>query len=251
MIIVLASEGGFQDFTLGSTEWFWLWFSAATAILALLVGWSLMRGVLAADEGTREDEGDRPRHPGGGHGLPPAPVPHHRHHHRPAGGAGLPDLHRDPQARRLDRPVLRRVGPVPHPGLHRRLLHVRPHRLHRDGPGRAGQRAHRGRGQGGLPARRPQGRLPHRRRGRHVHRRPGPAGRHRDHHALPEHGLRHPDRLRLRRVAAGPVHAGGRRHLHQGGRRGRRPGGQGRGRHPRGRPPQRGHHRRQRGRQRR
>jgi K(+)-stimulated pyrophosphate-energized sodium pump len=52
MINVLASEGGFQDFNLGSTEWFWLWFSAATAILALLVGWRLMRGVLAADEGT-------------------------------------------------------------------------------------------------------------------------------------------------------------------------------------------------------
>ncbi|MEA2971730.1 MAG: K(+)-stimulated pyrophosphate-energized sodium pump [Actinomycetota bacterium] len=51
MINVLA-EGGYQDFTLGGTEWFWLYFSAATAILALLVGWSLMRGVLAADEGT-------------------------------------------------------------------------------------------------------------------------------------------------------------------------------------------------------
>ncbi len=42
-----------------------------------------------------------------------------------------------------------------------------------------------------------------------------------------------------------------RRHLHQGRRRGRRPGGQGRGRHPRGRPPQPRRHRRQRGRQRR
>ncbi|MEA2932753.1 MAG: K(+)-stimulated pyrophosphate-energized sodium pump, partial [Actinomycetota bacterium] len=49
---LLASEGGFQDFHLGSTEWLWLYFSAATAILALLVGYSLMRGVLAADEGT-------------------------------------------------------------------------------------------------------------------------------------------------------------------------------------------------------
>ncbi len=53
-MVLLASEGGFQDFTLGSTEWFWLWFSAATAILALLVGWRLMRGVLAADEGTEK-----------------------------------------------------------------------------------------------------------------------------------------------------------------------------------------------------
>jgi K(+)-stimulated pyrophosphate-energized sodium pump len=53
-MILLASEGGFQDFHLGSTEWLWLYFSAATAILALLVGWSLMRGVLAADEGTEK-----------------------------------------------------------------------------------------------------------------------------------------------------------------------------------------------------
>ena len=53
-MIILLAEGGFQDFTLGGTEWFWLYFSAATAILALLVGWSLMRGVLAADEGTEK-----------------------------------------------------------------------------------------------------------------------------------------------------------------------------------------------------
>ena len=57
--------------------------------------------------------------------------------------------------------------------------------------------------------------------------------------------------LRLRRHAAGLVHACRRRHLHQGGRRRRRPGRQGRSRHPRGRSPQRRHHRRQRRRQRR
>ena len=72
-----------------------------------------------------------------------------------------------------------------------------------------------------------------------------------DHPDLPEHQLGDPRRLRLRRLAAGPVPAGRRRHLHQGRRRRRRPGRQGRGRHPRGRPPQPGHHRRQRGRQRR
>ena len=42
------------------------------------------------------------------------------------------------------------------------------------------------------------------------------------------------------------VHAGRRRHLHQGRRRRRRPGRQGRAGHPRGRPAQRRHHRRQR-----
>ena len=57
--------------------------------------------------------------------------------------------------------------------------------------------------------------------------------------------------LRLRRRAARDVHAGRRRHLHQGRRRRRRPGRQGRAEHPRGRPAQRGHDRRQRGRQRR
>ena len=48
----LASEGGFQDFTLGDAEWFWLYFSAGTAVLALLVGFALTRGVLSSDQGT-------------------------------------------------------------------------------------------------------------------------------------------------------------------------------------------------------
>jgi K(+)-stimulated pyrophosphate-energized sodium pump len=49
---VLATEGGFQNFHLGSTEWFWLVFSAVTALLAIGVGFTLMRGVIAADQGT-------------------------------------------------------------------------------------------------------------------------------------------------------------------------------------------------------
>ena len=52
MTHVLASEGGYQAFHLGGTEWFWLIFSAGTAVLALVVGFVLMRGVLAADQGT-------------------------------------------------------------------------------------------------------------------------------------------------------------------------------------------------------
>jgi K(+)-stimulated pyrophosphate-energized sodium pump len=47
-----ASEGGYQAFHLGGTEWFWLFFSVATALLALLVGFVLMKGVLKADQGT-------------------------------------------------------------------------------------------------------------------------------------------------------------------------------------------------------
>src|SRR4051812_441922 len=52
MLHVLAAEGGYQQFELGAAEWFWLLFSAGTAVLALLTGVYLMRGVLAADEGT-------------------------------------------------------------------------------------------------------------------------------------------------------------------------------------------------------
>ncbi|MEA2434029.1 MAG: K(+)-stimulated pyrophosphate-energized sodium pump [Actinomycetota bacterium] len=50
--ILLAAEGGYQEFHLGGTEFFWLFFSGATAILAIIVGFMLMKGVLAADQGT-------------------------------------------------------------------------------------------------------------------------------------------------------------------------------------------------------
>ncbi len=49
---LLAAEGGYQAFKLGGAEWFWLLFSAATAVLAILVGFALVRGVLSADQGT-------------------------------------------------------------------------------------------------------------------------------------------------------------------------------------------------------
>ncbi len=49
---VFAAEGGYQVFHLGTGEWFWLVFSAVTALLAIVVGFILMRGVLAADQGT-------------------------------------------------------------------------------------------------------------------------------------------------------------------------------------------------------
>jgi K(+)-stimulated pyrophosphate-energized sodium pump len=52
MTNVLAAEGGYQAFHLGGAEWFWLVFSGITALLALGVGFFLMRGVLAADQGT-------------------------------------------------------------------------------------------------------------------------------------------------------------------------------------------------------
>ncbi len=52
MSTVLAAEGGYQEFTLGSTEWTWLIVSAATAIIALAVGLLLARNVIKADQGT-------------------------------------------------------------------------------------------------------------------------------------------------------------------------------------------------------
>jgi K(+)-stimulated pyrophosphate-energized sodium pump len=50
--LYLAAEGGYQEFELGGAEWFWLVFSAVTALLAIAVGFALMKGVLAADQGT-------------------------------------------------------------------------------------------------------------------------------------------------------------------------------------------------------
>jgi K(+)-stimulated pyrophosphate-energized sodium pump len=49
---VLAAEGGYQVFDLKGGEWAVLVFSALTALLAVAVGFALMRGVLAADPGT-------------------------------------------------------------------------------------------------------------------------------------------------------------------------------------------------------
>jgi K(+)-stimulated pyrophosphate-energized sodium pump len=52
MIHLLAAEGGYQVFKLRGIDKFWLLFSGATAVLAIAVGFSLMRSVLAEDEGT-------------------------------------------------------------------------------------------------------------------------------------------------------------------------------------------------------
>ena len=54
MTHVLAAEGGYQTFYLHGGEWLILLASVATALLALGVGFFLMRGVLAADEGTEK-----------------------------------------------------------------------------------------------------------------------------------------------------------------------------------------------------
>jgi K(+)-stimulated pyrophosphate-energized sodium pump len=52
MVQLFAAEGGWQEFTLRGGEWFVLLGSALTALLAIAVGFVLMRGVLAADQGS-------------------------------------------------------------------------------------------------------------------------------------------------------------------------------------------------------
>jgi K(+)-stimulated pyrophosphate-energized sodium pump len=52
MIHVLAGEGGYQEFVLHGSDKLWLLFSGVTALLAILVGFALMRSVLAEDQGT-------------------------------------------------------------------------------------------------------------------------------------------------------------------------------------------------------
>src|SRR6266498_2492157 len=51
-IVTLAAEGSYQVFELRGGEWFWLVLAAGTAILAVIVGFVLRQGVLAADDGT-------------------------------------------------------------------------------------------------------------------------------------------------------------------------------------------------------
>src|SRR3989442_9892131 len=54
MTHVQAAEGGYQTFYLHGGEWAILLGSVATALLAVVVGFILMRGVLAEDEGTEK-----------------------------------------------------------------------------------------------------------------------------------------------------------------------------------------------------
>jgi hypothetical protein len=83
---VLAAEGGYQAFTLTSTEWGWLIFAAAVAVFALLLGVVLMRGVLKQEQGT-----DKMQEIAG------ATVPHDRHHRYPACRCGVPHFNGNQQ----------------------------------------------------------------------------------------------------------------------------------------------------------
>ncbi len=138
-----------------------------------------------------------------------------------------------------------------------RRIALRPDRLYRHERLGACQRAHRRSGEG-WPQRRAERRLQGRRHHRHAGGRPWSARRRRLlRRAHPGAGRKHgasdarPGGPGLRRLADLHLRPTRRRHLHQGRRRRRRPGGQGRSRHPRGRPAQPGGDRRQRRRQRR
>ena len=54
MTQVLAAEGGYQAFNLSGSEWGWLIFAAVVALVALVLGVVLMRGVLAEEQGTEK-----------------------------------------------------------------------------------------------------------------------------------------------------------------------------------------------------
>ncbi|MFM7744177.1 MAG: sodium-translocating pyrophosphatase [Actinomycetota bacterium] len=52
MLGIFAAEGGWQDFSLKGGEWAVLWLSAAAALLALAVGFFLVKKVMAESEGS-------------------------------------------------------------------------------------------------------------------------------------------------------------------------------------------------------
>ena len=49
---IIAAEGGYQEFVLKGGEWTVLWLAAAAAVLAIVIGFILVRSVMAADQGT-------------------------------------------------------------------------------------------------------------------------------------------------------------------------------------------------------
>ena len=150
MTHVLAAEGGYQTFHLSGGEWADPLASALTALLAIVVGFVLDARRARRGRGHPEDEGDRGRDPGGRDGVPQAPVQDDQRHPDPARGHRVPHVDGGEEGHARGRPrrcrCARQSGTVPHARVHRRLLHVGPHRLHRHEPGRARQRAHRGRG---------------------------------------------------------------------------------------------------------
>ena len=251
MSSVLAAEGGFQPFDLHGGEWFILIGSALTALLALGVGFFLMKGVLAYDEGT-------PKMIEIAKAIQEGAQAYLRRQFKTIAVILVPLA----IVVFITSTAIKKESGVEalsyaQSGIWRTLAFVL-------GCFMSGLTGFIGmslavRGNVRTAAAAKAGSMPKAlqvafRTGGvcgHVHRRSRSARRDGHHHDLPEHELGDPRRLRVRRLVDRAVPPRRRRHLHQGGRRRCRPRRQGRSRDPRRRPAQPRDDRRQRRRQRR
>ncbi len=67
---LLAAEGGYQEFTLGSAEWFWLVFAAVTALVALGSWFAADAWRSGCGPGNPKDDRDREGDSGGSPRVP-------------------------------------------------------------------------------------------------------------------------------------------------------------------------------------
>ena len=146
MTHILAAEGGYQSFVFSSTEKTWLVIALVTAVFGLGVGLVLMRGVLAADTGT-------PKMREIAAAIQEGAVAFLRRQFRAIAIIVIPlavliffTATKVVEARRLHRLVVRSRRGLPGAVFPGRGPAVGPDRLHRDEPGGAGQRPHRGGG---------------------------------------------------------------------------------------------------------
>ena len=192
-MISLAAEGGYQVFNLNGEDWFWLIFSAVTALLAIAVGFFLMRGVLAADQGT-------PKMIEIATAIQEGAMAYLKRQFKTIAVILIPlAIVVFVTSTEVVKPDGDRRSPgltFAQSGIFRTLAFVAGcflsgltgfigMSLAVRGNVRTAAAAKSGSLPGGA-----QGRVPHRRRRRHVHRRPRPARRHGHHHDLPEHRAR-------------------------------------------------------------
>ncbi len=148
----LAAEGVIRSSSLGGAELFWLYFSVATALVAIFVGFALMKGVLAADQGT-------PKMQEIAAAIQEGAMAYLRRQFKTIALILIPLVaivfFTSTEVLKPDgsRAGLHGVRHLQNGRLLGRLLHVGSDRIHRHGPGGARQRPHRRRGRSGsLPA---------------------------------------------------------------------------------------------------
>ena len=169
----LLAEGGYQIFSFSSSERIWLSLAIVASLASIGTGLLLMRGVLAADQGTATMKDIAKAIQEGAEAflarqfktiliiIVPAGRPHllHGHqghpHREPRRAAQQPLGHFIVRAGDGDRPHLRAGRLLPGALLPRRRLLLGSDRVRRHEPGRSGQRAH-----GGRRPRRAAGRRP-------------------------------------------------------------------------------------------